>query len=153
MEVKWKAFNHCKQFGEESYMFIFTSEIGHLTSGYLCITWLNWLLKFILDYGLIHTWYPHTQNTSLMFNEYVFCVMCVCPIAWWSNPKRFFWLFYLFLEVFFVTLAFKVFLKISKILCWKTMLRLSSHEILKKFQFLRNFRQRVSRVPREWIVT
>ena len=39
----------------------------------------------------------HTQHTSLMFNEYLFhlcdCtylnVMCVCSIAWWSNPKRF----------------------------------------------------------------
>ena len=38
MEAKWKDFNHCKHFGEESYMFISTSEIGHLTSCYLCMT-------------------------------------------------------------------------------------------------------------------
>ena len=31
MEAKWKALNQCKHFGGESYMFISTSEIGHLT--------------------------------------------------------------------------------------------------------------------------
>ena len=45
MESKWKAFNQCKHLGEESHMFISNSEIGHLTSCYLCMTWLNWLLK------------------------------------------------------------------------------------------------------------
>ena len=45
-ESKWKVFSQCKHFGEESYMFISTSEISHLTSCYLCITWLNWSLKF-----------------------------------------------------------------------------------------------------------
>ena len=45
MEAKWKAFNQCKYFGEGSYMFISTSEIGHLTLCYLCMTWLNWSLK------------------------------------------------------------------------------------------------------------
>ena len=38
MKAKWKAFNQCKCFGEESYMFISISEIGLLTSCYLCIT-------------------------------------------------------------------------------------------------------------------
>ena len=46
METKWIAFNLCKHFNEGSYMFISTSEIGLLTSCYLCMTWLNWSLKF-----------------------------------------------------------------------------------------------------------
>ena len=32
METKWKTFNQCKHFGENSYTFISTSEISHLTS-------------------------------------------------------------------------------------------------------------------------
>ena len=46
MEAKWKAFNLCKHFSDGSYMFISTSEISLLTSCYLCMTWLNWSLKF-----------------------------------------------------------------------------------------------------------
>ena len=45
MEAKWKAFNQCKHFGEESYTLISISNIGHLTSCFLCMTWLNWSLK------------------------------------------------------------------------------------------------------------
>ena len=46
MEAKWKTFNQSKHFDEESYTFIYASEISHLTSCYICMTWLNWLLKF-----------------------------------------------------------------------------------------------------------
>jgi len=46
---KWKPNEKlsikCKHFDRESYMFISTSEIGHLTSCKLCMIWLNWLLK------------------------------------------------------------------------------------------------------------
>ena len=45
MEAKWNSFNLYKHFSEGSYMFISTSEIGHLTSCYLYMTWLNWSLK------------------------------------------------------------------------------------------------------------
>ena len=45
MKAKWKAFNQCKHFSGEPYTFISTSKISHLTSCYMCITWLNWLLK------------------------------------------------------------------------------------------------------------
>ena len=95
-EVKWKAFNQCKHFGEGSYIFISASEIGHLTLCYSCMTWLNWSLK-------LHTrlwtssYLNYTHNTSLMFDECLFhlcdctCsnVFYVCSIAWWSNPKIF----------------------------------------------------------------
>ena len=64
MEAKWKAFYQCKYFGEESYMFISISEIGHWL-GVICV-WLDWIdhWSFILDYGLIHTWYSHTTHKS-----------------------------------------------------------------------------------------
>ena len=32
VKAKWKTFNQCKHLGGGSYMFISTSEIGHLTS-------------------------------------------------------------------------------------------------------------------------
>ena len=80
----------------------------------------------------------------------------------YDKTQKDFWVFYLFLEVIFVTLVLKVFLKMSNSLCWKIFcLAISflpswvvlSREILKKFQFLKNFRQRVSRVPYKWFVT
>ena len=59
MEAKWKVFNQCKHFGEESYTFISIHEIGLLTSCYLC---MNYHWSFMLDYGLIQTWYSHTTQ-------------------------------------------------------------------------------------------
>ena len=38
IDKSMKNGSQCKHFGEESYMFISTSEIGHLTSCYLCMT-------------------------------------------------------------------------------------------------------------------
>ena len=76
-----------------------------------------------------------------------------------DQTQKDFWVFYLFQEVIFVTLVLKVFLKMSNFLCWKTLclaiLRLLSQvvpnrEILKKFQFLKNFKQ--SFVSPSWVV-
>ena len=63
----------------------------------ICI-WLDWIdhRRLIIDYELIHTWYPHTTNKStVQWISIHLCdctclnVMCVYSIAWWSNPKRF----------------------------------------------------------------
>ena len=78
---------------------------------------------------------------------------CVYSIACRSNPKRFLSILFVFGSV---TYVLKVFLKMSNSLCWKnlrlTILRLlswvdPSREIFRKFQFLKNCRQRVSQLP------
>ena len=47
---KWKLDKKfsikCWHMGKGSYMFISISEIGHLSLYQLCMTWLNWSLKF-----------------------------------------------------------------------------------------------------------
>ena len=95
-------------------MFISSSEIGHLTSCYLCMTWLNWSLSFILDYGLIHTWFPHTTHKSniqwipiLFVWLYMFkCDVCVLNHMW-IKLKRFLNILFVFGSVF-ITLCFLV---------------------------------------------
>ena len=98
-----------------------------------------------------------------MFNEYLFhlcdctClnVMCVCSIAWWSNPKRFKSILFVFWSDFCHFWCWKFFLK-CQILCCKTLcLAISwllswlvpSREIFKEFRFLKNFKQRVFLSP------
>ena len=119
-----------------------------------------------MDWFILDT---NTKHTSLMFNEYLFhlcdytCSNVCMYVQLLDDPTKFFFLvFYLFLEVIFATLVLKFFIKMSKSLCWKTLclaiLWLLSwvvphHNIFKEFQFLKNFRQRVSRVPCEWVAT
>ena len=55
---------NCKHIGEGSYMFIFTSEIGHLTSYLLCMTWLNLSLKFRTRLWT-SSYLIHTHNTQV----------------------------------------------------------------------------------------
>ena len=115
-ETKWKTFNHCKHFGEESYIFISTNEIDHLTSSYLCMIWLNWSLKFHTRLWTKFILDTHIQHTSLMFNEYLFylrdctClnVMCVHSTICRSNQKVFDY-FICFWKHFVSPMFFKVF--------------------------------------------
>ena len=59
-------------------------------------------------------------------NIYFICVIarvqmwCVYAQLLDDQTQKDFWVFYLFLEVIFVTLVLKVFLKMSNSLCWKT---------------------------------
>ena len=120
-EVKWKAFNHCKHFGEESYTFISTTKIGHLTSCYLCIAicvWLDWIdhWSFILNYGLIHTWYSHTthkSNVQWISISFVWLYMFECDVCVLKlimiESKRFFDHFICFWKWFISPMFFKVF--------------------------------------------
>ena len=77
------------------------------------------------------------------------------------NPKKIFEYFIYFWK-WFLSLCFWKFFSKCQILCVEKLclaiLRLlsrvvSSHEILKKFQFLKNFKQRVSWLPRKCFVT
>ena len=118
-----KCFNHFKHFGEESYMFISTSEIGHLTSCY-CV-WLDWIdhWNFILDYGLIYTWYPHTthkSNVQCISISFVWLYMFKCDVCMRNclmiKPKKFFEYFICFWK-WFLSLFFLNFFSKCQILC------------------------------------
>ena len=115
---KWKPNEKlsikCKHFGEGSYMFISISEIGHLTSYYLCMTWLNWHWSFILDYELVHTWSTHTShkfNVQWMLISFVWLYVFKCDVYTQllvDQTQKDFWVFFMFLKVFiyFVCLEF-----------------------------------------------
>ena len=79
-------------------MFISTSEIGYLTSCYMCMIWLNWSLKFhTIDYGLIYTWYPHKthkSNVQWIFISFVWLYVFKCDVCMFNclmiQPNFFF---------------------------------------------------------------
>ena len=88
------------------------------------------------------------------------CDVCVLNYLM-IKPKMIFEYFICFWKWFLSPFFWKFFSK-CQILCWKTLclaiLRLlswvvPSHKIFKEFQFLKNFRQKVSWLPREWFST
>ena len=114
-EAKWKA---------SSYVIIFLWEV-------IYVHFYNWdrplnlvlvvydLIELIIEASLLtkdySTFDTHTQHTCLMFNECLIhllectClnVMCVYLIIYGLIQKDF-WSFYMFLEVFFITLCVHV---------------------------------------------
>ena len=101
------------------------------------MTWLNWSLKLHSKLRTIpHLIYIYTQHTFLMLNKYLIhlfdctClnVMCVYSSIYGSNQK-YFWSFYMYLEVIFITLCVHVlclhcFSLLKHVLCWKTGVRI-----------------------------
>ena len=107
-------------------MFISTSE--RLCA--ICV-WLDWidLWNFILDYGLVHTWFTHiTQKSNVQWMPISFVwlysiVICVCSIALMIKPKNIFGCFMCFWKWFFSLCFLKVFLKcqifsVEKLFFW-----------------------------------
>ena len=108
-------------------MLISIIEIDYLISYQLCMTWLNWSLK--LHSGLRTI--PHltlTHNTQVFdsMNAYLICVIVhvqmwyVCSNTWWSNPKRFFCVLFIFiLKMILYFLAFNIFFQ-NTLLCFSS---------------------------------
>ena len=76
-------------------MFISIIEIDHLISYQLCMSWLNWSLKFHSGLRTIpHLVLTHNTQDFDSINVYLICVIvhvqmwCVCSITCWSNPKH-----------------------------------------------------------------
>ena len=121
MEAKWKTFNQCKHFGEESYTFISIHEIGLLTSCYLCMTWLNWSLKLHATLWtnsyliLTHNTKSNVQWISIWF---VWLYMLKCDVCMINcsliKPK-------IFLSVFFFYSCFECFSQKAKIFVLKNL--------------------------------
>ena len=86
-------------------MFISIIEIVHLISYQLCMTWLNWSLKFHSGLWII----PHlilTHNTQdfvqIMLISFVWLYMFKCDVyahVLADQTQKYFWVFYLFLKV------------------------------------------------------
>ena len=79
-------------------------------------TWLNWSLKFHSGLRTI----PHLIHTRLLFNKCLFhlcdctCSNVMCILNFLSiKPKKDFWVFYMFLNVFFYTFVFWFFVQIA----------------------------------------
>ena len=69
----------------------------------LCMTWLNWPLKFHFGLRTIpHLILTHNTQDFDSINAYLICVIvhvqmwCVCLSIYWSNPKGFFSDLYVF---------------------------------------------------------
>ena len=115
-------------------MFISTSEIGHLTSCYLCMTWLNWSLNLHTRLWTNSYLIP-IQHTSLIFNECLFhlcncaCLNVMCVYSYiWIKPKRFLIILFVFGSVFrhslFLSFVLTLFFNVSSLfLCWKIRVR------------------------------
>ena len=77
-------------------MLISIIEIDYLILYQLCMTWMNWSLKLHSGLSTIpHLTLTHNTQDFDSMNAYLICVIvhvqmwCVCSSTWWSNPKRF----------------------------------------------------------------
>ena len=126
----------------------FQSNVNTLVGGHICsflqvrwvtwlcasCVWLNWIdhWNFILDYGIVYTWFTHTtHNTNFQWMSisfvwlYVFkCDVCVLNHMW-IKPKIFLIILFAFGSVFhhslFLSSVLTLFFNVSSLfLCWKT---------------------------------
>ena len=126
IDSKWSNVMNCKEakWKASSYVIIFLWEV-------IYVHFYNWnrpldlilivydLIELIIEVSLktknYSTFDTHTQHTCLMFNECLIhlfdctClnVMYVCSTMYGSIQK-YFWSFYMFLEVIFITLCVHV---------------------------------------------
>ena len=123
-------------------MFISTSE--RLCA--ICV-WLDWidLWNFILDYGLVHTWFTHTthkSNVQWMPISFVWLYVFKCGLCMLNclmiKPKFFFECFMCFWKWFLSLWFLKVFLEMS-ISCVEKLSFWHFHKWLLVMKFLRNF--------------
>ena len=58
--------------------FLLVRKVTWLRASYVWLDWINhW--NFILDFGLVHTWFTCTQHIRLIFNECLFHLCdCTC---------------------------------------------------------------------------
>ena len=83
------------------------------------MTWLNWSLKLHCRLRTFtHLIRTHNTQVYCSMNAYFICVIvsvqmwCVYSIACWSNPKRFFKVFFIcFLKEFLYFCVFRVFVQ------------------------------------------
>ena len=130
-------------------MFISTSEISHLTR--TSYVWLDWIdhWNFILDYGLVHTWFTHTthkSNVQWMLISFVWLYVFKCDLCMLNylmiKPKKIFKCFMCFWKWFLSLWSLKFFPKchifnVKKLCVWPFCVCLCKWPLVVKF--LRNF--------------
>ena len=82
IEAKWKAFNHTLVRGHICSFLL----VRYVTWLHAICVWLNWIdhWNFILDYGLVHTWFTHTthkSNVQWMPISFVWLYMFKCDLC------------------------------------------------------------------------